>query len=57
MFIIIIYIYLVEHDILCEHQSGFRATHSTVTIGIPSSRLEKAKNYLSIYTRLAKAKN
>ena len=25
--------------------------------GVPSSRLEKAKNYLSIYRRLAKAKN
>ena len=23
--------YLEEHDILCKHQSGFRATHSTVT--------------------------
>ena len=23
--------YLEEHDILCKHQSGFRAIHSTVT--------------------------
>ena len=26
-----LYAYLEEHDIICKHQSGFRAIHSTVT--------------------------
>ena len=26
-----VYAYLEEHNIICKHQSGFRAAHSTVT--------------------------
>ena len=26
-----VYVYLEEHNIICKHQSGFRAAHSAVT--------------------------
>ena len=46
-----------EHASLIDEHTRLILRQTGSITGVPSSRLEKVKNYLSIHRRLAKAKN
>ena len=56
------YVYLEEHNIICKHQSGFRAAHSTVTVLLEATdtwayNIDRGKINAVVFFDLKKAFN